>query len=224
MTKKQANKRNAKAKRQQAPKGGVQSFGTSLVMPSNQRMQLAYAERVTLNEATAGAGISTTFSLNSLYDPNSGGVGVQPVGFDQMANFYGQFKVWKCKAKVTFCNNNATAPVMCVLFGTFQPVVPSNPDAWFCQPYAVSTRIDPIGGISSRVLEFEFDIPKVLGLTKAQYTSDMDFVGTASGNPTRQAYMVVGVRSANNSTAGTVAYVQLSYLAEFMQPQALNTS
>jgi len=70
----------------------------------------------------------------------------------------------------------------------------------------------------------EFDIPKVLGLTKAQYTSDMDFVGTPSGNPTRQAYMVVGVRSANNSTAGTVAYVQLSYLAEFMQPQALNTS
>lgn len=224
MTKKQGSKRNAKAKRQQAPKGGPQSFGTSLVMPANQRMQLAYAERVSLNEATAGSGVATSFSLNSLYDPNSGGVGVQPVGFDQMANFYGQFKVWKCKARVTFANNNTTGPVMCVLFGTYQPVVPSNPDAWFCQPYAVSTRLDPVGGISSRVLEKEFDIPMVLGLTKQQYTSDMDFVGTPSGNPTRQAYMMVGIRSINASTANVNAYVQLSYVAEFMQPAALNTS
>lgn len=219
------NGKSGSKKTQRQPRSDrVQPFGTSVVMPASRRMQLAYAERVTLNEATAGAGISTSFSLNSLYDPNSGGVGVQPVGFDQMCNFYGQFKVWRCRVKVTFHNNTATAPCQCVMFGTFQPVVPSNPDAWFCQPYAKSGRIEPIGGSSSCVLIMDFDIPRVLGITAQQYRADMDFVGSSAGNPLRQAYVMIGVRSVNNSAAGTVAYVQLAYSAEFMQPQAMNTS
>jgi hypothetical protein len=182
---------------------------------------------VVLVEAAAGAGITSSLSLNSAYDPNSGGVGSQPIGFDQIMAMYGEFRVLRAVAKITFCNTASAAtitPIQVVMFGTYQPVVPSNPDAWFCQPFAVSGFIEPVGGRSCKSLTKTFDIHNVLGLTKQQYRSDMDFVGTASGNPTRQAYLMFGGRSLSAALAGMSCYVQIAYDVEFSKPLALGLS
>lgn len=187
---------------------------------------LAYAETINLAESSARSGAHTTFSLNGLYDPNTGAIGSQPVGFDQMMAMYGQYRVWRVRVNCTFQNANTTAanPVQCVIYGTYQPAVPSNPAAWFCQPFGRTAVIEPVGGRSGCILKCSFDIPKVLGLTRAQYTSDMDFVGTSGGNPTRQAYLVVGQQSNFVATGYCTVFVQIAYEVEFSQPLALNLS
>lgn len=224
------NKRNNASKKRRLNRssggnGGVQPFATALLLPPSRRFRLAYAEKITLLEASANVGSSYFFSLNSLFDPNSSGVGVQPVGFDQLSAMYGQFRVWNVRVKLSFDNPFTTSSAMYSTFATFQPVVPANPSAWLCQPFGTSKSVSPLGGGSSCVLQRKFSIPAVLGLTKGQYQSDMDFVGTPSGNPTRQAYLMVGAQS---MTAGAVGggnvYVQIEYEAEFSQPQALNMS
>lgn len=216
-----------KARRtRKARRTGVQPFGTSPVLSAYRRMRMCYSEIVTLGEAAAGTGAHTTFSLNGLYDPNTGAIGVQPVGFDQMMALYGQYRVWAVNVSLLYQNtqNVSTCPQRIVVFGTYQPAVPSNPSAWFCQPFAAVGSLEPVGGRSSTRLVRKFDIPAVLGLTKQQYTSDMDFVGTNGGNPSRQAYAVIGIQSMAASAAYASVSVMLSYEVEFSQPLALNMS
>lgn len=198
-------------------------FGMTRIIPPSRRVWLSYAERVGIGEAAAGAGVLTSFSLNSLFDPNSGGVGSQPIGFDQLSALYGQYRVWRTIVKLTAANTGQV-PTMIVVFGTYQPAAPSNPDAWFCQPGVVSNDIEPPGGRSTKILRKTFDIPTVLGLTQEQYRSDMDFVGTSSGSPTRQAYMMYGGRSLTTTVANISFYVQISYEVEFSQPIPLGLS
>ncbi len=215
--------RKSRNNRKQNRANQVQAFGTTPLLPSNRIVTLAYNEIIGLVEAAVGTGIHSTFSLNSLYDPNSGGVGKQPVGFDQIMTMYGQFRVLSARFKLTFAND-CTANVFCGTFGTYQAAVPADPTAWPCQPYGRSVLVEKNGSACSRVLQIAYDIPKVLGLTTSQYRSDMDFIGTASGNPTRQAYAVVWVRSAGQVVATTNVVVQISYTVEFSQPLALNIS
>ncbi len=203
--------------------GQVQAFGSRPLLPANRVARLAYAELIGLTEAVAGSGVSTSFSLNSIYDPNSGGVGKQPVGFDQIATMYGQFRVLGCRVKLTFANFS-NQNTMVGMFGTYQPAVPADPAAWLCQPYGLSAPIEALGSKCTRVLVKRFDIPTVLGLAKAQYMSDMDFVGTPSGNPTRQAYLMVHGRSMTTTVASFQVYVQMEFDVMFSQPLALNTS
>jgi hypothetical protein len=221
------NKRQNKSKkgRRSGPRGtgGANSFGLAPLLPPLRRVHLPYAEKVNITEAVAGAGAQVAFSLNSLFDPNAGGVGLQPVGFDQISAMYGQFRVWGVKVKITYCNSIAT-PIQVSMFATYQPAAPINPDAWVCQPYGANGFVDPLGGRSNKVLQKSFSIPLVLGLTKTQYDADMDFVGTPSGNPTRQCYLIVGILSMTTTVGGIGAYVQLEYDAQFSQPLALTMS
>lgn len=225
MTNKKTSRKNNRSKPKRQGSAKVSPFGSTPLLPANRRVKLAYCEQIPLGEPVAGAGITFALSLNSLYDPNAGGTGQQPVGFDQISAMYLQHRVWSCRVKITCQNDMTASPASVMMFATFQPAVPASPYAWFCQPYGCTGSIEPRGGRSSCVMEKTFDIPAVLGLTKQQYTADMDFVGTSSGNPTRQAYLNFGHKSYAGTPIGIVWYmVQLEYTVEFSQPYALNMS
>jgi hypothetical protein len=200
-------------------------FGTKPLFPPTRRVALAYSERVAMTEAAGGVGITYAFSLNSLFDPNATGVGAQPVGFDEISAMYGQYRVWKARVKLTFMNATTNVSSIVGAFATYQPTAPADPNAWLCQPFCKSGRIEALGSVSSTVLTMDVDIPSVLGLTKQQYDSDMDYVGTPSGSPTRQAYLMLFLRGFGNTTAGSgVCFVQIEYLTQFSRPIALNVS
>lgn len=228
MSKKNRGKKNNSGKQRGGrAKGGmrVQPFGSVPLLPPNHLTKLAYAEKVVIFEPVLNGGASTSFSLNSLFDPNTGGVGVQPLYFDQISAMYGQYRVWGAKVKVIFCNTSlSNTSIMASIFGTFQPAVPSNPDAWVCQPYGRSGDVEPVGGRSNKTFTIKFDLPTILGLKREQYRTDMDFIGTPSGNPTRQAYMMIGLRSLGGAVGSAQVHVQIEYTAEFSQPLALNMS
>lgn len=205
--------------------GGARSSAlvTRPLLPPSRRMSLAYAERVRLVESAALAGANWAFSLNSLYDPNVSGTGSQPVGFDQISAFYGQYRVWRVRVKITF-SNLVTSTSFVGAFPTYQAVAPASPSAWFCQPYGKSDRVEPTSGVSTRVIYMDVDLPLILGLTRSQYDNDMDFVGTPSGSPTRAAILIVWMVGSSGTAASVDAQVQLEYQAQFSQPLPLNVS
>lgn len=202
----------------------VNRFSTLPLFPSSRVVPLAYSDRPGLAEAAGGAGITYAYSLNSLFDPNATGTGNQPVGFDEISAIYGQYRVLRCSVRITFMNASTTVSAICGAFATYQPTAPANPDAWVCQPYGKTDRIEAMGGMSSRVVEMDLDIPAVLGVTKQQYASDMDYVGTPSGSPTRQAYLMIYLRSYNASIASAGVFVQLVYHTQFSRPIAMAVS
>jgi hypothetical protein len=212
-----------KQRKSQKPRLAVQPFGTAPLLPSSRVAKLAYNELVTATEASVGAGATYTFSLNSLFDPNSSGTGAQPVGFDQIMAMYGQFRVLSARVKVVY-SNSGTVNETVGMFATFQPAFPANPAAWPCQPYGIASTVENSAGRSTTTLMKKFDIPTVLGLTKAQYLSDMDFVGTAAGNPTRQAYLVLWIRSLGASAGAAYINFSIEYDVQFSQPQAMSLS
>lgn len=214
-------KTQRKAGRRRGPR--VSPFGTAPLLPANRVAKLAYSEVVTITEPTAAAGGTYSFSLNSLFDPNSGGVGLQPVGFDQIMAMYGQYRVLSANVKLTAANQG-NVNTLVGMFGTFQPASPANPNAWSCQPYGVFRTVEPTGGRSTAVLTKRFDIPAVLGLKKSQYLNDMDFVGSVAGNPTRQAYLILWIRSLTATVTAAFLHVQVEYTVQFSQPQALGMS
>lgn len=62
-----------------------------------------------------------TWSMNSLYDPNTTGTGHQPMGFDQLAAIYGRYLVTGAKITTTFESRNANANQTAMVGMTVHP-------------------------------------------------------------------------------------------------------
>lgn len=71
------------------------SLGTSMLQ------KFRYVDKITLNPV-AGGSATYSYRANSLYDPDFTGTGHQPIGFDQLMNFYNHYTVLGSRLKVTF--------------------------------------------------------------------------------------------------------------------------
>ncbi len=84
--------RRARTRRRRLPLTGF---------PKSKMVKLRYVESISLNP-TAAVPASHYFNASSLFDPNSSGVGHQPLGYDQWAALYGKYTVVGAKIKVTY--------------------------------------------------------------------------------------------------------------------------
>lgn len=75
-------------------------YGRSPI-PVSYRCTMDYVETYYASSGVGGVfGTEAIFSLNSLYDPNYGGVGHQPYGFDQLSALYRRYIVYGCLVEV----------------------------------------------------------------------------------------------------------------------------
>lgn len=98
------NKKGGKKKLGIANAGGWGRETVTLNRPivaDRQIVTLTYADTGTLN---GGAAIAANYqyNLNSLFDPDRSGTGHQPGGFDQWANFYNRYRVFRVRYTVDF--------------------------------------------------------------------------------------------------------------------------
>lgn len=77
-------------------------MGSIGYMPRSMSTQHRYCEEISLttDNTTGLTGSEYVFRLNSLFDPNETGAGHQPRGFDQMAEIYKRYCVWKVDVNV----------------------------------------------------------------------------------------------------------------------------
>lgn len=93
------------------PKGVVRYdsiIPATLPCRPGQRVKFNYVTAVDLTLSSAGAVEGHFFSANSPHDPDVTGVGHQPLGWDQWANFYNHYLVEDAYIQVEFVNNATT--------------------------------------------------------------------------------------------------------------------
>lgn len=99
------------------PNFQVQSYvpRTGVTMRNSKLVKLRYYTDVQLQPAGSGQTHKDhIFRLNSLYDPDYTGVGSQPYGTDQWANFYTYYVVEAAKIQVLFTRTETGAvPMVC---------------------------------------------------------------------------------------------------------------
>lgn len=196
--------------------------------PNSRRVLASYATAVAMVESAVSVGTTYFFRLNSIYDPDSSGIGSSTFGFSPWLNFYQNYKVHRVTVRAQvqmygMSTGGIGTYVMAPLAN--QSSVPANPYCWRAIPFAsfvVSTNSNT-GAPSVRSLTGSYDLAKVCHVTKQQYHVDMDYAGTSASNPSKQIYLVLGLHSVGSTTpvSGT-ASVQITYEVEWFNPLPLS--
>lgn len=223
MQNKQKNGRKTKRNTRKA-----QTVARVSAQPRNMLVTFGYTARGTLTEAAAGVGATYTYRLNSLWDPNLTGVGLQPVGFDQWAGIFRRSRVVRADVTVAYVNTTAGTAAIRAGFYPSQGAtsVPADPDAFKSQ---YGSRSNLIGGSGKTVttVRSTFDISKILGVPRATLMGDLLFSEDMSLGPSvssnYQALLVLFI--AGFGSTGVANYeINIKYHADLSMPAALNVS
>lgn len=226
----QQKKRTATRRRRGARRGGAVSLTSPVPFPFpvRQRVTMSYPHRNGISESTVGSGVSYTYSLNSLYDPNTTGVGSQPIGFDQFSALYGSFRVVAVDFVVEFISAvssaaTAISQVVGVLVNATN-ALPTNVQSWPGLPTTRSRLITNTGGtnrctFSARALPW-----KIIQIPRVQYMSSPDYAHTPTGNPARQIYLILYTFGSGSAVSAVTYDIRLIYHVELMQPNVLDFS
>lgn len=179
---------------------------------------------------TLGAPDVDFYSCNSLYDPDTTGVGHQPIGFDQIMLMYEQFTVTHCRIKVTFQNGSAYSQ-RCALWLSPDAATIADPIKIIENGTLVTCMIQGNNGAnqaaqSQKTLEYSVDVKKYFGRrSNREMINDPELHGNVAGNPTEQVYVGVGAFNPFDANTGTVYYdIIIEYAGIFTEPKKLNPS
>lgn len=174
------------------------------------------------NQSIAGTNTAGTyvFSANGLFDPDITGTGGQPMGFDQIIQFFNHYTVMRARIRVTFSAITGGGLIsMCALSlnGSSTPVT------------VVEDLIEN-GDIQVNVLGFagaygsQVTMTKVVDLGKFQglrnTIDDPDMRGDAASNPSEQVYFHLSVWDPEAVTSVSAsAQVLIEYDTIFHEPR-----
>lgn len=195
--------------------------------PAAPKLQtkLKLNNRFTLTPGADGVSVGKFISANAIYDP-TGGDTVQPIGYDQYANFYDNYRVIKSKITAYFLPSGAayTDTVICGIRVDDNATLISTNINDICgqgdTTWKVAKDSDNNGGF--RVTKY-FDAKTQFGTVRAKGD---DTQAEVSANPVEQAYFCLFVSSiSSGSTAGNVfGYYEVEYTVEFSEPKDLTGS
>lgn len=218
-----AGKRNSKKNKQQKQKSSHANYRMMVQVP-NLRVTLPYFFNTSIAEAGAGLGVAYSFSVNSAFDPDFSGGGLQPLGYDQYAQFYGRYRVTSFRAVVTFSNRTVT-PQMVGVYVSPQSTLPAVAAAWPVVNSSARSRLiqGNTGGNSNATFNIRSNMFGDLGLTPSQFKGEADFQALISNSPARLLYLHV-FTFGRSAIANTDFAISLYMNVEFSQPVALSLS
>lgn len=170
------------------------------------------------------------YAANSLYDPDTTGVGHQPIGFDQIMLMYEQFTVTHCRIRVTFQNGNDQSARV-ALFLSPDAVGITDPIKIVENGTIVTAVLQGNNGStqaaqSQKTLEYAVDVKKYFGRrNNREILNDPELHGTVGANPTEQVYVGVCAWNPHAASNNTIYYdLVIEYDAIFTEPKKLAPS
>jgi hypothetical protein len=186
-------------------------------LPQQYMTRLKYCDEVSIN-ASATQAANYDFRANDLYDPDVTSTGHQPMGFDQLALFYGRFTVLRSKITVTPMQEtvNNTVPGALGIALVQAAGALHNDTIGQCFEQKLVTKPLEVGIASllpyKRNLTMSFDARKFFGYSPSIPLRDDVLDCTASASPSRVAYFEVFIASiASNDPAATNCLVEIEY-------------
>lgn len=198
----------------------------SHIVPPTSRAVLSYCYNANFTTPATSTAIDSNcfnvFNASSCYDPDTTGVGSQPLGFDQWMAFYDHFTVKSSKIRVIGVSNSSN-PVMVGVRLTDSTSSIADSITFVEQANATFG----VGGNlynHGKELNLKYDIHKFFGVR--DLLDATEYKGSAGGNPSENAYFHVAVfnpQSTQSSTASGV-YVYITYDVVFSERKALSAS
>lgn len=200
-------------------------MGGQIPLPNRIITKHRYCQTYTL-DGTSTAAASRLFSLNGLYAPDSGGH--QPMGFDQFAALYQNYKVLGAKISATF-NNNSNTPDTGSQFVGIQFHENSSYTPSYITEIAERGRcVYKLlglcnGGNDVKKLSMKWSGKKWYGSTNFK---GGDTSGTISANPAQEFYAsVFSCADYNGQNPGSCdVLITIDYIVEWYGPLQMNQS
>lgn len=163
--------------------------------------------RMKFNDVTQGldpaVGVNAirVYRCNDLYDPDSTGLGAQPMGFDQWMIFYEHFTVLSSKITCTFLPNftQSTAnQYICGIYTDSNSTSTAIPTAMMEQP---GTRYGILTANAARplILSKTFSTSTFFGKSRNDVLAESELKGTDVGSPSEQAFWHVFATAADTN-------------------------
>lgn len=188
-----------------------------------QRVKLQYTQYNSL-VGTLGALAINLFRGNSVNDPDSTGVGHQPMGHDQWSNFYDRYLVTGCAIKVEFINVGTPNAFVAIMAKDTNSVVTTVSVAGerANSKYKILT---PDGSSRRTKMSMYRTTRKMLGLNNKVTTDDDQYTAAVASDPTFQWYYhVVSGALDGSSTSGVEIYTTLTYYVTYYDRKTLSQS
>ncbi len=204
---------------------------TQNVLPNLFRRKLTYAETYAFTTGAAGVvGSTQLMSLGSIFDPNITGVGHQPYGHDQLAEWYSRYLVLAARVRLVCTTPGATAEIAVVwkyqTTQSFLTIAGMTNDRCTEAPMIGTALVGPSGIDRVMVVDIPCNIPQILGITASQYRDQYARYGALmSASPTEVATLEIGIASFTG-VAGEQLSIQvvIEYDVELSEPIQLPQS
>lgn len=189
--------------------------------------RLRWTHMVSLNPTTVALA-TNVYRLNNIYDPDLTGVGTQPMGFDQYANFYAHYEVQAVNMRLTFAGTTTggTTASLCGYRLQRSSGAPSNREEAMQASDSEYRVLNSAGSPEPITLRKYANIRKSLGIQPGQETRDLSAEVTAG--PLETLYM--SVWTGNADPDGTQdpqeihCIVDISFLVRFHERKSLAES
>jgi len=191
------------------------------VVPDRIIVPMRYCEVALLSGSILGYE-SYIYNMNSTFDPSVTVTGHQPLGRDQWATLYNQYRVLKATIVVDFTQQQSTQPVLCGLSPSETAAIFTNSAAE--QPGAKTTLVSQdTCGPNTKRLSLTMDCMKFLGDPGARYKDSTAALMSAS--PAEPVYVHVWASNAlGGTTVDVVASVSINMEVELFNRIPLSQS
>jgi len=190
------------------------------LQPFSQRYicKMKFAESFTQVGPGGGGLTQFQFNLNSIFDPNRTGTGMQPYGHDTMQAIYNRYRVISCNYRISGLGTGGTTGDAYSIIAA----LPANePIALVGGVIEAQTNprckyITQAPNSGSKVLSGTVSIASLVGRSKAQYMADDRYQSTFGASPNELAILNVftGLINGNAETITAKINVVLTFNVE----------
>lgn len=211
------------------PLGARPRASTAMVgdtVPDRTMVKMAYAQFYSLSPGSGNYSLQVMRG-NSIHDPDLTGVGHQPYGHDQWAQFYEYYRVVASKIEVMATCTDTAEPVLLIVTPSEDSTVidGGNPDTYAETPYSKSKYLAVRGGQDSCTMVSYMPTQKVLGVHTI--ISGYDEAAAFGSNPSTGAAWFWHVMAVTRSGLGTPALetqIKVTYYVELLKRKQLTAS
>lgn len=193
------------------------------LVPDIMECQMTYAAqgRVT----TTGVN-SVVLRGNSIFDPDFGVGGGQPMGHDQYANFYRKYRVLASKVEAWISGSSTTTETALTIapLNTNTSIVDSVQGDEFL--YGVKSYLGQNGENANSYLSNYISTAKIKGIPQQAVTSELDYSASFGSNPNLGWYWHLIIYDARNSLGAgalTINY-KVTYYVQLFDRETLSRS
>lgn len=177
-------------------------------LPDKMMVKLPYADLEGVNGGAAYYA-QKAYNINGLYDPETGALNQQNLGFNQYMSLYNKYRVYKVDYDVTIINTSLSAVAGSLSFGKQGEQVDVTDPQQLNTPFSRRFTLG-LGGLtapSSRSmvrLRGSIYLPRTVGKTSEQYRTNDIYIGTKSSNPSEIIQMSINAININQSLPATL--------------------